>query len=155
MKMVCAVLRFWPAQHLFLLGQLPDNVRVRYQSLKLSIILEYHGFVSFSWQQQQESEQHNNWDHLEILSSSYCHPCVWWVTVTDGAVIAFCCDNSPSSSTNFCVLVEMIWISGIKKKSFKTERQRFHKSKVSFFKKADSILRLYHTMIHILTVEMV
>lgn len=81
-----------------------------------SFILESMDWFYFSWQQQQESEQHDNWDRLEILSSSYCHPCVGWVTVTEGAVIAFCCDSSPSSSTNFCVLVKMIGISGIIKK---------------------------------------
>lgn len=74
-KIVCAVLRVWPAQHLFLLGQLSDNVRVKCQPLKFSFILESMDLF-YSWQQQQESEQHNNWDHLEILSSSYCLPCV-------------------------------------------------------------------------------
>lgn len=38
MKMVCAVLRVWPIQHPFLLGQLSDNVRVRYQPLKLRVL---------------------------------------------------------------------------------------------------------------------
>lgn len=61
-----------------------------------SFVLELMDWFYFSWQQQQESELHNSWDHLKILSSSYCYPCVWWVTVTEGAVIASCCDNSPS-----------------------------------------------------------
>lgn len=46
-----------------------------------SFILESMDWFYFSWQQQQESEQHNNWNNLEILSCSYCHSCVWWVTV--------------------------------------------------------------------------
>lgn len=46
--MVYAGLRVWPAQHLFLLAQLSDNVRVRCQPLKLRVSFwsPWTGFTS-------------------------------------------------------------------------------------------------------------